>query len=518
MQKEGEWVLMMAPGSEVPALDGAMLIRTLSLRAGAFLIRIPAGEEVAIRQKLSGLPGFLNLQPNYYLTPRSLEPDDPYFVSQWNMELIQAPDAWAFATGGATALGDQIAVAVIDDGFDLEHPDLIGNLWTNTAEDEGLPLVDDDGNGYTDDVQGWNFDTESPVLPIKSHGTAVFGILGAMGNNGAGVAGVNWKIKVIPLVVRTIGDIIEAYDSAGSLRKKYNDSGGAEGTFVVAASASLGFDEVFCSEFPSLQNVLNQIGEAGVLSVAATANDNWNVDEVGDIPTSCTSEFLISVTNTDRFDQKYEEAAYGEASIDLSAPGGPPDEGVFTTRPPGGYEESFGGTSAACPHVSGAVALLYAMPSAEFAQLVRDEPGEAALLVKNAILGGVDSLGALQGITVTGGRLNLYRSALYLHGAFQPIAIPDPGQYADRRRLLRVFPNPVFSGHNLEIVYGSKDLEPVTLRLYNALGQLLAQVSVSPAAFADQTISLPTANLATGAYWVVLENGVSPIAEKVIVY
>ena len=517
-QKEGEWILMTVPGSQLPSLDPGIPVRTLSEAVGAYLLQFPAERKATILEKLESNPKFLGLQPNYYLSPRSLEPNDPYFEAQWNMTRIQAPEAWEFTTGGQTALGDLIVVAVMDDGFDLEHPDLVNNLWFNEAELQGMPGQDDDLNDKTDDIQGWNFDSNTNSLPIKSHGTSVLGIIGAAGNNGTGVAGVNWDVRILPMVVRTIGDMIEGYDYAWKFRKKYNETAGAQGALVVATNASLGFDEVFCTEFPSLNAILDSLGYAGVLSVAATANEDWNVDEVGDIPTSCASEFLIAVTNADRDDKKYQFAAYGAGSVDLAAPGGAPDQGSFTTSPPGGYIESFAGTSAACPHVSGAVALLYSIPSPVFAQQVREKPVETARLIKEAILQGVDSLQAFQGITGSGGRLNLYRSALYLHGYFQPIQLTDPGQYTDRRRLIRVFPNPLSSGEPLQILYGSRKLEPVTVRLFNALGQLLQEYTHTPSPYEDQQITLPTGNLATGAYWVVLENGIGPISFKLLVF
>ena len=517
-QKEGEWILMTTPESGRPAIAPAILVRPLSEEAGAYLIHFPEAQQAAMSRQLSKLPGFLALQPNYYLSPRSIEPDDPYFESQWALSRIQAPEAWEFTTGGSTALGDPIVVAVMDDGFDLEHPDLVDNLWVNEIEQQGIPGLDDDGNGYIDDVQGWNFDSETNNLPIKSHGTAVLGILGASGNNGTGIAGINWNVKIIPMVVRTIGDMIEAYTYAYQFRKKHNETAGTEGALVVTTSASLGFNKVFCSEFPAMEAILDSLGQVGVLNVAATANGDWNVDEEGDIPTSCVSESVIAVTNADRNDEKFMQAAYGALSIDLGAPGGAPDQGTFTTAPPGAYDESFGGTSAACPHVAGGVALLYAMPSMAFAQQVRDNPAEAARVIKEAILEGADSLDAFQDITLSGGRLNLYQSALYLHGYLQSIGLPDPGQYSDRRRLIRVFPNPLSSGEPLHITYGSKELGPVTVRLFNALGQLLQEFTHTPAPFTDQQFTLPTANLAAGAYWVVLENGISPLSFKLIVF
>lgn len=515
--KKGEWVLMSLPGAAIHDPEITVL-KTLSETAGAWLVSFPEERESAVRRRLAQTPGFLSLQPNYYLKPRSVEPDDPYFTEQWNMERIQAPEAWAFTTGGQTALGDEIVVAVMDDGFDLDHPDLAQNLWVNEAEAQGAPGQDDDMNGLIDDVYGWNFDNFSPNMPTRNHGTAVLGIIGAAGNNGTGVAGVNWNVKILPMTVRTIGHMIEGYEYAWKMRKKYNESGGAEGAYIVATSISLGFDKVFCSEFPAMEAILDSLGREGALSVAATANGNWDVDQVGDIPTSCVSDYLIAVTNSTRFDEKLMEAAFGVTSIDLAAPGGDPEFGVFTTRAPGDYTENFGGTSAACPHVSGSVALLHALPSAEFAQLAREKPGEAALLVKEAVLEGADSVFALQGLMLTGARLNLYQSALYLHGYFQPISIPDPRQYADRRRIIRVYPNPVESGQPIHIAFGSRDLDPVRVRVFNALGQAIQDFTADPEPFQDQLIILPTANLQAGAYWVVMDNGISPIAVRVTVF
>lgn len=113
--KKGEWVLMGAPGAAIHDPEITVL-KTLSETAGAWLIAFPEERENAVRERLAQAPGFLSLQPNYYLQPRSVEPDDPYFIEQWNMERIQAPEAWAFTTGGQTALGEEIVVAVMDDG------------------------------------------------------------------------------------------------------------------------------------------------------------------------------------------------------------------------------------------------------------------------------------------------------------------------------------------------------------------------------------------------------------------
>ncbi|MEO1715114.1 MAG: S8 family serine peptidase, partial [Bacteroidota bacterium] len=350
---------------------------------------------------------------------RNLEPNDPFFQNQWGMDLIQAPGVWEFTTGGLTANGDTIVIGVLDSGFDIDHADLVDNLWTNWAEKNGLAGVDDDQNGYVDDVYGYNFAQNKPEHADGNHGNPVTGILGASGNNEKGVSGVNWSVKVVPMTVFTDFDIIEAYQYVKDLRDLYQNSNGTEGAFVVTTNASLGLSNRFCGEFPLWGAMYDQIGPSGILSVAATTNEDQDVEEVGDMPTTCLSDYLLSVTNSDRDDVKVQRAGFGAESIDLAAPGGPFGDGTYTILTENGYDISFGGTSASCPHVAGAVALLYSLPSQRLADDALNRPGETALLIREAILAGVDELPSLQGQTVTGGRLNVYQSMLYIHSFYQ---------------------------------------------------------------------------------------------------
>lgn len=517
-QSQPEFLVQFKPGY-TPAsrsLGEWELLRPIVPRLGIYLYR-GEPERAAQVQKLDFVQ---QVVPDQLLEPRSTSPDDPSFPSQWGLDLIQAPEVWDYATGGATFDGKPIVAAVLDSGFDLEHPDLADNLWVNAAELNGVAGVDDDANGYADDIYGWNFRNNSPNHLINAHGISVTGILAARGNNGEGVSGVNWNIQWMPLTVETVGDILEAYEYVRQQREAYNQSNGAEGALVVTTNASLGITNLFCDEFPGWNELYDDLGEAGVLNVAATANENQDVDIAGDVPTTCASPYLISVTNTDRFDQKVPYAAYGSISIDLGAPGGTIEDGTPTTGAFGNYDENFSGTSAACPHVAGGVALLFSLPSSQLAELIATNPQAAADLVRDAILQGVDPAASLEGITVTGGRLNLFNSMKYIHGYFQP-PVPglDPLVFTEKRDVLRYFPNPAPVGTELEVVFSTVGFQSVHFRLYNALGQLAeewGEVAVSP--FGEQRVALPTSRLGAGVWLLVLDNGISPVTKKLVVY
>jgi subtilisin family serine protease len=152
--------------------------------------------------------------------------------------------------------------------------------------------------------------------------------------------------------------------------------------------------------------VFDSLGAAGILNVAATANLNVDVDAAGDIPTACTSPYLLSVTATAVNDGRDPQAAYGLQSVDLAAPGGP-----FLAAKANGFYNDFQGTSAAAPQVAGAVALLAGLPARELGERLRDDPAAAALLLKAAIMDGAEPNNSLQERTVSGGRLHLARSA-----------------------------------------------------------------------------------------------------------
>jgi hypothetical protein len=197
---------------------------------------------------------------------------------------------------------------------------------------------------------------------------------------------------------------------------------------VVATNASWGRDNGFAEDAPVWCGLYDSLGVHGILSVGATANKNIDVDVDGDLPTTCPSDYLIAVTNIDRNDEKVAGAGYGVESIDLGAYG---QEAYTTTRSAYGV---FNGTSSATPHVSGAIALLYAAPCPTLMAIAKSDPAGAALLIRDYILDQAVPNTSLEGITVTGGRLNIHASLQALMdncGDCQPPTSVNPRNISD---------------------------------------------------------------------------------------
>ena len=411
-------------------------MQLISERFHIYLLRFDA-VKTTNRQVLSELrlhPEVVNAQNNHYVDLRDgneLIPDDTRFDDQWSMKNtgqnggvpdadIDATDAWEITTGGFTVFGDTIVVAVVDGGAYLPHDDL--DFWKNHAEIPGND-IDDDNNGYVDDYDGWNAYQHNGNVPTTSaHGTHVSGIIGAIGNNGLGVAGVNWQVKILPVAASSTTEsvVIEGLSYVYVVREQYDLTNGAEGAFVVADNCSFGVDHGQPENFPIWEAMYDSLGRLGVISCAATANANWNIDEEGDVPTAFTTDYMISVTNTTNQDAKRTSAGYGLTTIDLGAPG----SSILSTITNNTYGLKTG-TSMATPHVTGAVAFMYAVADTSFMNFYENNPGDGALLIKEYILNGVDTLPTLVGKTVTGGRLNLYKSALLMLERPDLSVIPD---------------------------------------------------------------------------------------------
>ncbi|WP_305852263.1 S8 family serine peptidase [Blastococcus sp. PRF04-17] len=324
---------------------------------------------------------------------------DPYFPQYgWNLEntgtnsyqqpVAAVADADVDATDGwATGTGDGLVIAVTDTGFDTDHPDLAGALWTNPGQPCGGG--DTDGNGKAGDCHGWNFYSNNADLDnagMGSHGTGVSGVVAARAGNGIGVAGVAPQARIMPLVIGGGGSVDV---NLGAQAIRYAVDNGAD---VINASWGGAFTGT------ALQNLRNAVAYAAahdVLVVAAAGNDAANRDTNILYPASLTDPNIVTVGSSTAGDTASPSSAYGASNVDLFAPG----YLVATTWNDGGYR-LVSGTSIAAPHVAAAYALYRAhMPDAGHAEL------------KQAVLDDVDPLPAFSGRSVTGGRLTMSRLA-----------------------------------------------------------------------------------------------------------
>jgi len=266
--------------------------------------------------------------------------------------------------------------------------------------------MDDDGNGYIDDYNGWSIITNNDVVSGGSHGVAVSGMIGAKGNNGIGITGVNWDVKIMMVKnnFNTQEDrVLEAYAYPYIMRKRYNESNGAEGAFVVASNASWGIDGGDPADSPLWCQFYDSLGVQGILNCGATSNGDVNVDEIGDLPTTCPSDYLISVTRSSITDEQ--SGGYGPIHIDLAAPG----QNIFSADNNGGYDNTTG-TSFSSPLVAGIVGLMYSAPCPNLTALAKSDPGAAALEARRLILENVDLVNGYDLLVETGGRANAYNS------------------------------------------------------------------------------------------------------------
>ncbi len=440
------------------------------------------------------------------LTYRNTTPNDEFFNDQWNLERIQLPQVWEETTGGLTANGDEIVIAVLEKGIELDHPDILGNIWRNRKEVPNNGR-DDDNNGYIDDFFGLNLDDLTDNHPVLSHGTQVSGIIGAKTNNEEGMAGINWDANILFLSgVDLSSEVIEAYEYLYNLRKKYNDTDGREGAFIVANNNSFGWDNTRPTELfmgTELCQMYDLMGEVGILSVGAGPNNDVDVEVVGDTPTNCTSDFFIGVTSTDRNDEKARDGGFGNVSIDIGAPG----ESIRATDKDRDYGE-FSGTSFATPHVTGAVGLIYALPCNRLAEDAKINPKQTASFVKNILLVGSDPIRGLESRTVSGGRLNVFN-------AMTNLQIYCGTTEGEQLAILNLYPNPTTGA--ITIAFETPDFEPYQFVISNSLGQIILEKTITPPRFSTPIIQEDVSHLSPGVYTASLIRDNQQVSQRLVI-
>ncbi len=358
-------------------------------------------------------------------TEKRQRPNDELYIKQWALETSKINKVWDVTTGGYLNDGEQLVVAVIDDGIDIGHEDIKENIFKNLNEKPN-DKIDNDGNGYVDDYQGYNVNTSNGDVLALSHGSGVSGIIGATGNNSLGISGVNWSIKILPVYgVNKLDEIIQSYSYILKMKKLYNTTNGKKGAFIIVSNYSGGISKVFSNVEPyrSWCDQYDLLGLEGVLNVGATDNENVNVSIVGDMPSTCTSEYFISTTNLNESRKKVIKAGYSKDYIALAAPG----ELITTIKTNDKYETQFSGTSAAAPMVAGTIALLYSVPCSSFANLVKLDKVKAAKTVRDALKKGVAPTSELASITKWGGYLDAEAALSYMSSACDgEVILPSP--------------------------------------------------------------------------------------------
>lgn len=355
-------------------------------------------------------------QEDHPVKLREVTPNDPDFAKQWNLKNIvngadiKATEAWALGTKGTNLDGQDVVVAVVDGAMEVNHVDLKENVWINKGE---IPAngIDDDGNGYVDDINGWNAKSSMGDLGAPNyHATHVGGIVSAKSDNGTHVAGVNWNVKLMSINGSSgaTATVAKAYGYVLKQKKLWIETNGQKGANVVATNSSFGVDRANCAsgDYPVWNDLYEEMGKAGIISAAATANAAWDIDVVGDVPTGCSSDYMFAVTNTTKEDKINNSAGWGTNTIDIAAPG----TDILSTYS-NNTVRTLTGTSMATPHIAGAIAFLHTVASPQLAELIKNDPAAGGLALKKILMETADPVADLQGKTVSGGRLNLASAA-----------------------------------------------------------------------------------------------------------
>lgn len=457
----------------------------LTTRGGdVHVVKLQDGQTVDdVRAVYQASADVLSVEPDYRVQISFL-PNDPSFAQQYGLRNtgqngglvdadIDADQAWDVTTGTT-----RMTVAVIDTGIDYTHRDLYLNVWINQGEvptnlglvdtdGDGLITfydlnhtanagkvkhfnsngyidfqdvlndprwvngVDNDGNGYKDDIVGWNFvKNNNNPFDDNGHGTHVAGIIGAMGNNGVGVSGVNHRVQLAALKFL-------AADGSGSTSAAIAALNYAVAKGIPISNNSWGGG----GQSTALSTAINNARTAGHLFVAAAGNESRNNDVTPNYPSNYAHDNIIAVASTDNRDRLSSFSNFGATSVDLAAPG----SAILSTIPGNKYA-SYNGTSMATPFVAGAAALVWG-----------NEPSLTYAQVRARLLGSVDPIGGLAGKVATGGRLNVFK------------AISTGTTDSDGPRVVAAVPNSTTSPSSVRLTF-SEPINPATFTLADITG------------------------------------------------
>jgi subtilisin family serine protease len=384
---------------QINATIGAQVLQSFQIVSNLYLVKIPA--HLSVPEAIARYKGYASVlyaEPNYIVRKAQhvqLTPNDPNFTQLWGLHNtgqtggipdadIDAPEAWDITTGSSS-----VVVFVIDTGVDYNHPDLNANLWRNPGEIPGNG-IDDDGNGYVDDVYGIDtYYNDTDPFDGDGHGTHVSGTIGAIGNNNVGVVGVNWSVKIGHCKFLSDSGFGSTAGAISCLQYILNlKQTGNPANDIIATNNSWGgggFSQ-------ALHDAIKAHMNAGILFIAAAGNAGANNDTALFLPASYYLPNVISVAATTHTDAKAGFSNYGRRTVHVGAPG----QGILSTTPGNTYS-TFSGTSMATPHVTGLAALIKAQfPSFTWYQ------------IRNRILATGDVTTGMQNVTISDRRINAY--------------------------------------------------------------------------------------------------------------
>lgn len=412
----GEFVVKLKPGMM------RMSTQSLSQQLKGFVSQKISGQDIVVVKKaifetndsaikaLNQNPMVEIAEPNY-IYKINKAPTDPLYAQTWGLANIGQADpknqvgvagidvnaekAWDIQTGTREKI-----IAVIDTGIDYSHPDLVENMWVNEAEQNGKAGVDDDGNGVVDDIYGYNaINGSGNPKDDQGHGSHCAGTIGARANNGIGVAGVNWNVRMMAVKFLdaqgsgSLADAIKAIDYATKMGANVMSNSWGGG----------GFSQ-------TLLDAIKRSNDAGAIFIAAAGNEYNNNDNSPTYPSTYQVENVMSVAAIDNRGAKADFSNYGKKTVHLGAPG----VNIMSTT--GGNYKAFSGTSMATPHVAGVAALLWA-----------NEPSLTAAQVKERLVATARPLASMKGKTRTGGIVDAYAA---LTNTQAPPDMNDPSNWA----------------------------------------------------------------------------------------
>lgn len=396
---------------------GAVMLETFP-DLGWVRVKLADSEDVATAaRRFAKMPEVEAVQPNFYYH-LLLTPNDPQFGSagMYGLLRISAPQAWDLTTGSSA-----VVVADIDTGLRYTHQDLAANTWTNAGE-IAANSIDDDNNGFIDDVYGYDFRyNDADPADENGHGTHTAGTIGAVGNNLLNVVGVNWNVKIMAIKIYSAGGsdttstmLINAYNYVRMMKLR--------GVNIRVTNNSYGGCLEACGYDQATKDALDAMGNAGILNVFAAGNAGVNNDTAASpsYPAFYTSPSILSVASSTSTDARSGFSSWGPISVDLAAPG---SSVLSTYRTSDTATATLSGTSMATPHAAGAAALLAAY-----------NPNLSAASLKATLMNTVDQLPAWASLVKSGGRLNVSaalrnQTVCDFTPSAQALTVPTKGGY-----------------------------------------------------------------------------------------